>query len=159
MTGIWDIHHHVLCKSVPRSVGLVGVCSAPFPFLIQAPRKTNDLEGIYEHIPQLSVNRIHIFLYFLFLTTQCRCTLTWRWSCLWSAQVHAESLSWDWIFSRRPTLWFLGILSTWTPSAHHLFDSNPWSDGFSESHSILLFQVAIGSSPIFPTQSTGSEKT
>ena len=30
---------------------------------------------------------------------------------------------------------------------------------FSDYHSILLFQVAIGSSPIFSTQSVESEKT
>ena len=43
-------------------------------FLFHAPRKNNDRAGIHEHIPQLFVNCVHIFLYFLFLPTQCRCT-------------------------------------------------------------------------------------
>ena len=55
------------------------VCQCKFrttSLLIQAPRKTNDREGIREHLPQLSVNCIHIFLSFLVLSIQCRCTLT-----------------------------------------------------------------------------------
>ena len=52
-------------------------------FLIQAPRKTNDREEIYEHNPQLSVNCVHIFLgFFFFHPMQCHCTLI---SCFQSA--------------------------------------------------------------------------
>ena len=74
--------------------------------LTLVPRKTNDREWICEHNLQLSVNCIHTFLCFLVLSTQCRCTLTWSWSCLWSAQVHTVGLSLDFESSRGgSTLW------------------------------------------------------
>ena len=38
-----------------------------FFFEWSGPKKTNFREGVFEHIPQLSVNKIHIFLYFLCL--------------------------------------------------------------------------------------------
>ena len=55
------------------------VCQCKFrttSLLIHIPKMTNDREGICEHNPQLSVNCIHIFLRFLVLPIQCRCTLT-----------------------------------------------------------------------------------
>ena len=115
-----------LCPKIRR------VCQCKFriiSFLIQAPRKTNDREGIYEQNSQLSVNCIHIFLEFLLLHIQCHCTLAWSWSCLRSSQVHTVGLSLDFESSQgSPTLWFLGILSTRTPSACRRLDSCPWSD-------------------------------
>ena len=63
------------------------------------------------------MNYFHTFLCFLLLTTQRRCTFTWRWSSLWSAPVHTVGLSFDFESSRGgPTLWFLGIFSTRTPT-------------------------------------------
>ena len=98
-------------------------------FLTQVPRMTNDREGICEHNSQLSVNYIHTFLCFLFLTIQCRCTLTWRWSCRWSAQDHTKGLSSDLESSRRSsTLWILGLFSTRTPSACRRCDSDLSND-------------------------------
>ena len=95
--------------------------------LIQAPRKTNDREGICEHNSQLSLNCTHIFLCFLLLATHCHCTLTWKWSCHWIAQVHTVGLTLDFESLRgSPTLWFLWIFSTRTPSAFHRFESIPW---------------------------------
>ena len=121
--------------------------------LIQAPGKTND----GEHSPQLSVNCVHIVLCFLLLPIQCRCTLTWRWSCLWNAQVYTVDLSSDFeSFRGGPMLWFLGIFPTRTPSAFRRFISSKWL--FSEHHFILLFQVAIGSSPILPTHKAQSRR-
>ena len=107
MTGSWEICHDSWNRRVYR-------CKfRTTSLLIQAPWKTNDREGICEHNPQLSVTCTHIFLCFLLLPIQCRCTLTWRWSCLWSSQAH--------------TVRFLGIFSTRTPSAFRRFDSYPWS--------------------------------
>ena len=66
-----EIHHHLFCNFCPK---IRRVCQCKFrtiSFLIRAPRKTNDREGIYEHNPQLSVNFIHIFLDFLLLHIQC----------------------------------------------------------------------------------------
>ena len=137
MTGPWEICHHVLCSLIPWSVGFVSVSSVPLLFWSRPQERPMIASESASIIRNCLVNCIHIFLRFLLLTIQCRCALTWRWSCLWSAQVHTIGLSLD----------FLGIFSTRTPSA------------FSENLLILLFQVAIGSSPIFPTQSTESEKT
>ena len=55
------------------------VCQCKFrtsSLLIQAPRKTNDREVIYELNSQLSVQCIHNFLCFLLFSIQCRCTST-----------------------------------------------------------------------------------
>ena len=112
------------------------VCQCKFrttSLLIQAPRKTNDREGICELNLQLSVTWIHTFLCFLLLSILCRCTLTWRWSCLWSPQVYADckSLIRLWIFSRRPT-----VVIPWNFFPLELrrhcrrFGSSPWSHCF-----------------------------
>ena len=50
----FDSMIHLVCQCWWRTTFL----------LIQAPRKTNDREGISEHISQLSVNCIHIFVSF-----------------------------------------------------------------------------------------------
>ena len=107
----------------PDSEKFIIICSAVVPdpsdLPIQVPyhissdpdpKKTNDREEICEHFPQLPVNCVHIVLCFLLHPKQCRCTLTWRWSCLWSARVHTVDLSSEFESSRRgPKLWFLGI--------------------------------------------------
>ena len=143
VTGSWEIRHHVFRWLIPWSVRSVSASSVPLLFWSRPDRA-----GIYEHSPQPSVNCIHIFRYFLLLPIQCRCTLTWRWSCLWRAQVHTLGLSLDFESSRGgPTLWFLWIFfhsnSVGMPSIR--FISLTWL--FSEYHLILLFQVTIGSSP------------
>ena len=70
---------------------------------------------------------------------------------LWSSQAHCVNLSWNFESSRGgPTSCFLGMNSTRTPWAFRQFDSYSWSDCVSEYHLFTLFQVAIGSSPIFP---------
>ena len=134
------------------------VCRCRFrtiSFLIQAPRKANDRAGIYEHIPHLSVNCIHIFLYFLSsLHIDMKMILSIKFS-----GSHCWSLIRLWIFSGRPNVVIpVDIFhsnSVGIPSIR--FISLKWL--FSEYHLILLFQAAILSSPFFPTQSTESEKT
>ena len=106
------------------------VCQCKFRtifLLIQAPRKTHDREGICELNSQLSENCIHIFL-----CMQCHCTMTWRWSSHWSAQVHTVGLSLDFESSRGgPTSEFeWKFFSTRIPSACRRFESYPWSDCF-----------------------------
>ena len=72
---------------------------------------------------------------------------------------HSTSFINFWISSRMPNAVIPGNIfhsnSVGIPSIR--FVSLKWL--FSEYHLILLFHVAIGSSPIFPTQSTESEKT
>ena len=158
MTGSLEICHHILCRLIPWSVGFVSASSVPFFFWSRPTRKTNDREGSCEHNSQLSVNCIHISLCFLLLPIQCRCTLTWRWSCLWKCSgSYCRSLIRLWIFSRRPNVVIPGNIfhsnSVGIPSIR--FKSLNWL--FFRNHLILLFQVAIGSSPIFQTQSTESE--
>ena len=65
--------------------------------LIQVPRMTNVRARICEHNSQLWYNSEHTFLCSLVLPIRCRCTLTWWWSFLWTAQVHTviQSLFFD----------------------------------------------------------------
>ena len=131
MTGLWEIQSSCVLQFCPKIHQAFHCKFRTTSFRIQALRKTNDREGICEHNSQSSVNCVHIFLLFLVCPIQCHCTLTWRWSCLGSAQVHTLDLSLDFESSRGgPTLWFLWILSTRTPSACRRFDSYPWSDCF-----------------------------
>ena len=95
------------------------VCDRKFrttSFQTQALKKTNDREGIYEHTFELSLNCFHIFHYFLSNPIQCRWTLTWRLSSVWSSLVYTVILSSSvesvWGF---PLKWVLGKSSTRIP--------------------------------------------
>ena len=58
--------HHFFCHSIPLSSWFGEYRFRTIFLLIQAPRKTNDHEGICEHVQQLSVNCVLIVLCFLF---------------------------------------------------------------------------------------------
>ena len=71
-------------------------CHSPFglyvtiPSLIQAQDTTNARARIFSHNLEKFWNSQNTFLRFLFLSTQCRCTLTWRQLFLYIAQFHIE---------------------------------------------------------------------
>ena len=93
------------CHSIPGSVGFVGVGSVPFLFwarIQERPMPARELTRIFRNSLWVVFKS---FCISFFSPCKCRCTLTWRWSCLRSAQVHTVGLSLDfWIFSKRPNV-------------------------------------------------------
>ena len=120
MTESWEICHHFLC-----------VGSVPFLFWsrgLERPMTARESVSIIRNC--LRIVFTSFFVSFC-SPIQCRWTLTWRWSCLWSAKVYTVSLSLDSESSRGgPASWCLGAFPTRTPSACRRFDSYPWSDCF-----------------------------
>ena len=101
------------------------------------------------------------YFFFLVLSSQCHCALTWRWSFLWIALVHTliQSSSCE---SRRefPMLWILGNVSTRISLAPSIrSNSRYW--GVSVNHSIFFFHASMASGCwcILPRHSTESQKT
>ena len=138
------------------------VCCCGFhtiSFLIQAPRKTNDRAGIlracsatvcelYSHLSVFPFSPHAMSLYIdmkMILSLKC-------------SGSHCRSLTRLWIFSRKPNVVILGNVShsnsVGLPSIQ--FISLKWL--FSEYHLILLFQVGIESSPIFPPHRAQSRR-
>ena len=134
----------------------------PFCSRTQAPETTNVLAWIFRAYSVTLREFAIFFLYFLVLSNQCHCTLTWRWSFLWSFEVlkfTINSVITFWISSQNSLCgesWEICPLEL--PSAPRRSDPNLWDNVFPKSIESCISQTLTGSSLIPPRQSTESEK-
>ena len=109
MTGSCEVQQQFLCSSVPRSIWFAIVSSVPLLFRSRPQERPMTARESFSILLKFSLNYFHIIHHFLLHPIQCRYTLTWRWSCLWSSLVHTailpSSVESDWGF---PLWWILG---------------------------------------------------
>ena len=130
MLAVGEFGQHHICDQIPFSIRFLDVSTVPLLF----PSGSQDR-------PMCSLKPASVVSYSmsicntgfsssLLYSNQCHCTLTWRWSFLWIAQVHTatqrpsfcESLRGYWLSGTR------GIFFTRVPSVLHRFDPILWNN-------------------------------
>ena len=157
MTGSCEILQHFLRSSIPRSIWFAIVSSVPLLFRSR-PKKDQWPRG---NLSAYSLIVLEFFTHnssFPFASHTMSLNIDRRWSSLWSSLVHTV------IFSSYVSLRIATVVNPWKifhssyigcPSIRF----NSLKQSLSEYHWICFFQDSTGLSPIFPKQSTESEKT